>query len=1099
MRAQAQMIGQTLNQRYRLDRELGRGGMGAVFQGYDTLLNRVVAVKLLIAAQLDEQARSDLLAEARAVAQLNHPNIVSVYDAGESEGVPFVVMEFMPGTSLHEEPPQGVEASVQAALQICAALQEAHQHGIIHRDLKPENVIEAGNGLLKLSDFGLARSLDENLSPDSALSGTLAYLSPEQAMGQPLDGRTDLYALGVMLYEFTTGQLPFQADDPLALVSLHLHQDPLPPADLAPDLPEPLQAIILRLMAKDPQARYDSAAQVEKALQETLSEQQYAAHARVLHNIPLDLTSFIGRENEVAQVRELMRANRLLTLTGVGGTGKTRLALQAARGLLDDFRDGVWVVELSTIFEPEQVLRTISGTLDIRIPGNRSLMEALQDYLRPRQLLLVLDNCEHLITACSAAAGQLLANCPDLKILATSRESLGLNGERNFHVPSMHLPEKNTGLTQEDVWQIESMQLFRDRALSVKPDFQPDDSQTRAAARICARLDGIPLAIELAAARVRVMPVEEIADRLSDRFRLLTGGSRTAMPRQQTLEALIDWSYDLLTEQEKVLLRRLSIFTGGWTLSMAEAVCADEQLDKVEILDILTRLVDKSLVNSDTRRDEARFAMLETIRQYARNKLIQSGESGQLRDRHLRTFARFSEKVALQLWQTDQVQWMDRLEEEHDNIRAALEWSLCEGCAKEHVMLGVRLAVNIFLFWLVRGYWSESLDWMRKLRAHPKIQDAQEPEVIRLVYSIGFIIKEMGDLHAARDSFEQALTMARAAQDQRSQGYALLGLGEVAMMERFLEPAKAYIDESLTIFRALNEPLGLALTLSRKGGLASDSKGDYEEAKKYYQENLKICRDVGHILGIAGTLMALGRIEMYHGDAEIGRGYLQESLSIFRESRDKSGIAGALSAIGYADLYADNLESSRESYEEVLRINRELRSSPGIGSALIALGEIHRWQGNYDTAREYYEEALELNADLGQVGIVIVVGHNLGYVAKQQNDLPQALVYFRRSLRLAYERGVKRFIYYCLMGIAGVYSQQERWEDSLRLFGASEALSQQNTYTLDPVDQVEVRRSLEKIEKEVPPERRTQLRAEGSQLSLEQAIALAQEEDYGTE
>lgn len=1097
MHEQAQMIGQTLNQRYRLDRELGRGGMGAVFQGYDTLLKRVVAVKLLIAAQLDTQAKTDLLAEARAVAQLNHPNIVSVFDAGESEDVPFVVMEYMSGTSLHENPPENVEAAVRSAMQICAALQEAHQHGIIHRDLKPENVIAAGNGLVKLSDFGLARSLDENLSTESGLSGTLAYLSPEQALGKPLDGRADLYALGVMLYEFVTGQLPFNADDPVALIAQHLNQQPAPPAELAGGLAPELQDIILKLLAKDPQERYESAAQVQEALQAYLAEQQIAAHPRVLHNIPLDLTSFIGRESEVEQVRELIRTNRLLTLTGVGGTGKTRLALQAARGLLDDFRDGVWVVELSTIFEPEQVLRAIAGTLDMRMPDNRSLMEALQEYLRPRQLLLVLDNCEHLIKACSEAAGQLLANSPELKIMATSRESLGLAGERNFHVPSMHLPGEGGDLSDSEVWQIESMQLFRDRALSVKPDFRPDDSQTRAAARICARLDGIPLAIELAAARVRVMPVEEIAARLSDRFRLLTGGSRTAIPRQQTLEALIDWSHDLLTEPEKVLLRRLSIFAGGWTLSMAEAVCADEQLPQVEILDILTRLVDKSLVNSDTRRDEARFNMLETIRQYARNKLIQSGESGQLRDRHLKTFSDFSNTVAPQLWQTDQVQWMDRLEEEHDNIRAALEWSLCEGCGKEHVVLGVHLADNIFLFWLVRGYWSECLDWMRKLQAHPELKDAQDIDIIRLTYSIGFITKEMGDLHSARNCFEQALKMARAARDQRTQGYALLGLGEVAMMERFMDQAGEYIDQSLSIFRALEEPLGMALTLARKGNLAADGQG-YEQARQYYKENLAICREVGHILGIAGTLMSLGRIEMYHGDPEIGRGYLQESLSIFRESRDKSGIAGALSAIGYADLYEDNLESSRERYEEVLRINRELRSSPGIGSALIALGEIYRSQSNYDAAREYYEEALELNADLGQVGIVMVVAHNLGYVAKQQGDLPQALVYFRRSLRLARERNVNRFICYCLWGVAAVYTEMERWEDALRLYGAGEKLSQQHAYTLDPVDQWEIRNSQKKLEENVPPERREQLRAEGSQLSLVQAISLA-EEDYGTE
>ncbi len=1091
MYKQAQMIGQTLNQRYRLDRELGRGGMGAVYQGFDLLLKRVVAVKLLISTQMETQVKNDLLAEARAVAQLNHPNIVAVFDAGEADGIPFVVMEYMPGASLHEKPPGDLEEIVRSAIQICAALVEAHQHGIIHRDLKPENVISADNGLLKLSDFGLARSLDAQISQENSLSGTLAYLSPEQALDRPLDGRTDLYALGVMLYEFTTGQLPFIADDPLALISLHIHQDPLPPMELVPDLTPEMQTIILKLLAKDPQDRFDNAEQVEEALQEYLFEQQSRARPRILHNIPLDLTSFIGRENEVQQVRELMRSRRLLTLTGVGGTGKTRLALQAARGLLEDYREGIWVVELSTIFESGQVLRAIMGVLDMRTQSSPSLLDALVDYLRPRQLLLILDNCEHLITTCSATAGQLLASCPDLKIMATSREALGVQGEHTFHVPSMQLPQ-STDLENVDLWESESMQLFHDRALNVKPDFQPDSNQTRAAARICARLDGIPLAIELAAARVRVMPVEEIAARLSDRFRLLTGGSRSAIPRQQTLEALIDWSYDLLTDPEKVLLQRVSIFAGGWTLSMAETVCADDALPQPEIMDILTRLVDKSLVNSDTRRGEARFNMLETIRQYARNKLIQSGESGQLRDNHLKAFSEFSDTVGPELWHADQVRWMDRLEEEHDNIRAALEWSLGEDCGTAHVLQGVHLAVNIFLFWLVRGYWSECLDWMLKFQKHPVLAEVDDGDITRLTYSIGFIIKELGDLHTAREYFERALKMARAAQDQRSQAFVLLGLGEVAKMERFMDQAEKYIDQSLLIFRDLQYPLGLAQTLACKGGLAADSQG-YDQAKQYYLENLEICRKTGHVLGIAGTLMALGRIEMYHGDAEIGRGYLEESLSIFRESRDKSGIAGALSAIGYADLYADNLESSRERYEEVLRINRELRSSPGIGSALIALGEISRSQGNYNAAREYYEEALAINADLGQVGIVMVVAQNLGYVAKQQDDLPQALAYFQRSLRLAHERSVNRFIFYCLLGVAAVYTAMDRWEDALRLFGAGEKMSQQHAYTLDPVDQWEIRQSQKILEKKVPLERRQQLQADGGEMPLAQAISLAEE------
>jgi predicted ATPase/predicted Ser/Thr protein kinase len=1088
------MIGQTLNNRYRLDRELGRGGMGAVYQGFDLLLNRVVAVKLLVSTDLDTQGKNDLLNEARAVAQLNHPNIVSVFDAGESADIPFVVMEYIEGDSLHDKPPADTAAIIHSALQICAALDEAHAHGIVHRDLKPENVITNENGLVKLTDFGLARSLADRMTQEGTLTGTVFYISPEQALGKPLDGRTDLYALGVMLYELFTGRLPFTAREPLAVIAQHINEKPQPPTEIIPAIPPALEAIILKLLAKHPDERFKSASEVRDVLEDFLAGIEYHPKPRVLHNIPIDLTSFIGREKEVAEVCELMRTCRLLTLTGVGGTGKTRLALQAARKLLDNFRDGVWVVELSTIFESGQVLRAVAGVLDMRDQPNRPLLDSLVDFLRPRNLLLILDNCEHLITACAGTTGHLLSSCPDLKIMATSRESLGVPGEITFHVPSMKQPDNDRLMDLEEIWEIESMQLFRDRVLSVMPDFRPDQKQTEAAAKICTRLDGIPLAIELAAARVRVMPVEEIYARLSDRFRLLTGGSRSAMPRQQTLEALIDWSYDLLTENEKVLLRRLSIFSGGWTLEEAEKICSDDLLDKQDILDVLARLVDKSLVNSDTRGFEARYAMLETIRQYARNKLIQSGESEAIRDRHMECYAEFADRVAPELWRGEQVKWMDRLEEDHDNLRAALEWSLCETCGKEHTLAGLRIAASIFVFWLVRGYWSEGLDWMLKLLAHPLIIDLKDPIKNRLIYSAGFITKELGDLHSARKYFEEALNAARQQQDQRTLAFALLGLGEIAMIERFSDKAGTLIDQSLTIFRSLDDQVGIALALSRKGGLTADRQG-YEKAKLYYQENLAVCRNLGHLLGIAGTLMALGRIETYYGDKNQGRKYLEESLSIFRESKDKSGIAGALSAIGYADLYDDDLVSSKEKYEEVLRINRELRSSPGIGSALIALGEISRAQGDYTSAREYYEEALDINEGLGQVGIVMVVAHNLGYVAKQQGDLQQALNYFRRSLGLAKERGVNRFIYYCVVGIATVYVAMDRLEDAVNLFSTAEKMAQENTYTLDPVDHWEIKQSMKVLDEAMPEDRKNSLWKAGLKKSLENAISIAEDKN----
>ena len=1085
------MAGKTLNERYRLDRELGRGGMGSVFQGYDLLLNRVVAVKMVMSANLEPHDKETLLNEARAVAQLNHPNIVSVYDAGQSGDTPFIVMEYLEGQSLHERPPQNENELLRYGMQICAALEEAHQHGIIHRDLKPENVIMNVNGLIKLTDFGLARSLSSRMDQEEDLTGTVFYISPEQALGKPLDGRTDLYSLGVMLYEFETGRLPFSGSDPLAVIAKHINDQPQPPGEINGREQQELDGLILKLLAKDPQNRYGSAAEVYRELGSFLPDRSTLSEVVSKHNIPIDLTSFIGRENEVQQVREILEGTRLLTLTGVGGTGKTRLALQAARGLLGNFMDGVWVVELSTIFDTNQVVGAIMNVLNIRDQPNRSLMDSLVDYLRPRELLLILDNCEHLISSCAAMTAQLLSACPDLKIMATSRESMGVAGEQTFHVPSMQLPEIREDSDLEKIWGAESMQLFKDRVTSVVHDFTPDTAQTRAAAKICTRLDGIPLAIELAAARARIMPLEEISTRLSDRFRLLTGGSRSAMPRQQTLEALVDWSHDLLNEEEKILLRRLSIFMGGWTLQEAEVVCSEGALKKEGILDILTHLVDKSLINVDLQAEEARYGMLETIRQYARNKLIQSGEIEEYRNRHLNYFADLSATIGPELWRSEQVTWMDRLETEHDNLRTALEWSMCEGCEKEHVIAGMRIATSIFIFWLVRGYWSEGLQWMQKLYELPSIKTIDENVKTRLIYSIGFMIKEIGDIHSARDYFKEALELSQEKDDTYSQAYALLGLGESGMIERFIDDADDYIEQSLKLFRMLDDKIGIAIALSRQGALALDKKG-YEEARAYYLENLSICREIGHVLGIAGTLEALGRIETYYGGKkELGRQYLEESLDIFRQSKDKSGIAGALSAIGYADLNNEDLESSREKYEEVLRINRELRSSPGVGSALIALGEISRSYGDHTAARDYYEEALHLNQDLGQIGIVMVVAHNLGYVAKQQKDMEKALDYFRYSLNLAQDRSVRRFLYFCLAGIACVYFEMGRYEDAVLLFSVVERIGRENEYSFDPVDRWEVEQARKGLQQTITGKRWKELWNSGQDLLIEEAITIA--------
>ena len=1087
------MIGTVLNNRYRLDRELGQGGMGTVYEAYDLLLDRVVAAKLLVSKSLGTEGKNRLLSEARAVAQLNHPNIVSVFDAGEAYDLPYVVMEYIHGESLHAQPPKSTEEIIKVALQICDALEEAHNHGIVHRDLKPENVIMTENGLAKLTDFGLARSLASRMSQEESLTGTVFYISPEQALGKPLDGRTDLYALGVMLYEFTAGRLPFQADDPLAVITQHIHEEPVHPSQYAPDISTYFEEIILKLLAKNPDDRFGSAAETRSALENLHENRSDWTTRKQHHNIPLDLTSFIGREKEIADVRRIISENRMLTLTGVGGTGKTRLALTAAREIVDSFADGVWLVELSTIFDTGQVLRAIATALDVREKTNKPLLETLIETIHDRFILLILDNCEHLLNACASFAGRLLTACPNLKLLATSREALGLPGEMTYHVPSLRLPDLESHSDDNELWAVESMRLFHDRAVSVKPDFNPDAAQTQAVAKICSRLDGIPLAIELAAARVRALPVEEIAKRLSDRFRLLTGGNRSAIPRQQTLQALVDWSYELLTEDEKILLRRLSVFIGGCTLDAAEYVCSDGGIKKVEILDLIARLVDKSLLNYSEENGTARYDMLETIRQYAREKLIQAGEIEFSRRKHLAYYADFTAEVAPQLWQANQKAWMDQLEEEHDNLRAGLEWSLCEDCGEDLLMMGMRIAAAVSYFWLVRGHWSEAWDWMKELLEAPGSAEMKNEVKTQLLYSAGFLVKDLGDVNIAKDLFSQALKESRTMQDQRSQAFALLGMGEIALNVHSIPEAETHIDQALTIFRTLNDETGILLALADKGGTAADRQ-EYNKAKEYYRENIKICREIGHELGVAGSLVALGSIETYFGDREQGRVYLQEGLAIFRKSGDKSGIANVLSAMGLSELYSEDMDHSKEHYEEALKITRELRSGPGIGTALIALGEIARAQSDYTAARNYYEEAMHINEHLGQMGIVTIVAHNLGYVARQQGEFEKALEFFRRSLSLSIKRDQRRFIYFCLNGIASVLVDMGQAETAARFFGFAENMGLNGHFDLDPVDRWEVNQSLKKLDQALNKKEKAHFCAEGKAMQLEEILNIAMSE-----
>jgi len=451
----------------------------------------------------------------------------------------------------------------------------------------------------------------------------------------------------------------------------------------------------------------------------TASGAEAAPPRRPAHNLPLQLTSFVGRDRERAGVRRLLATSRLVTLTGPGGVGKTRLALRVAADVLPEYPHGVWLAELAVLADPARVPQAVAAAAGVPEDPARPLLAVLADALRPRRLLLLLDNCEHLVGACARLADALLRACPGLTVLATSREPLSIAAEAAWPVPPLAVPDAGKPPPGGTAARYEAVRLFRDRAAAARPTFRLTRRNAPAVAQLCARLDGLPLALELAAARVRVLPVAELAARLEDRFRLLTGGSRAAPARQQTLRATLDWSYDLLSEPERALFRRLAVFAAGWTMAAAEAVGADADGQGIapgEVLDLLTGLLDKSLVTADEQPDgTARYRLLETVRQYAQERLAAGGEAEVVQRRHAAFFLGLAEAAAPELLGGRQTAWLDRLEREHDNLRAALEWLTERGA----VEAGLRLGNAVGPFWLTRGYLQEPRERLERLLALP--------------------------------------------------------------------------------------------------------------------------------------------------------------------------------------------------------------------------------------------------------------------------------------------------------------------------------------------------------------------------------------------
>ena len=612
------------------------------------------------------------------------------------------------------------------------------------------------------------------------------------------------------------------------------------------------------------------------------------------NNLPQQLTSFIGREQAITDIEALLVKTRLLTLTGSGGSGKTRLSLQVAAMSLDQFPDGAWLVELAPLADASLVPQTVASVLGVKEEPGKPITQTLTEHLKTKRLLLLLDNCEHLLDACAKVGNTLMRHCPGVQILASSREALGIAGEQTYRVPSLSLPDRKQAQTPQSLSTYESVHLFIDRALLVRSDFQVTNHNAPALASLCHHLDGIPLAIELAAARVRSLSVEEIDHKLDQRFRLLTGGSRTALPRQQTLRALIDWSYDLLHAPEKLLLQRLSVFAGGWTLAAGEQVGAGDGVDEAEVFDLLTSLSDKSLVVAEQMDEHSRYRLLETVRQYARDRLMESGGGEAVRERHRDYFLALAEEAEPKLLGAGQAEWLQRLEDEHENLRAALDWSLVAAGSNEDL----RLCGALQRFWWTRGHLTEGRQWCVRVLGKAG-GDERTPERAKALSAAGVLAHHQSEYSAARGRHEESLAIHRQLGDRKGISVSLNNLGNVAYRQGDLASARSLHEESLAIERDLGDRCGIAVSLNNLGNVALDQR-DFAAARALYEESLAIERELGGRSGIACSLDNLGLVAYFQADYSAARSLHEESLTIWRELGDLRSIARSLTSLGDA-------------------------------------------------------------------------------------------------------------------------------------------------------------------------------------------------------
>lgn len=780
------------------------------------------------------------------------------------------------------------------------------------------------------------------------------------------------------------------------------------------------------------------------ALYERIQAQSIGARSReaLLTNLPHPLTSFVGRASETNAIHQTLLDSRLVTLMGAGGCGKTRLALSVASDFAAEnhFKNGVWWVDLAPLTDSSRVPHAVATVFHLAESPSNPITTTLADHLREKEILLVLDNCEHLYDSCAHLTDTLLTTCPQLRILATSRTALGIAGELTWRVPSLALPDTEHLPAPTEIVQYDAVRLFVERAAMVAPKWESVE-HTSPVAHICKRLDGMPLAIELAAARLKVLSAEQIATRLDDRFALLTSGSSAALPRHQTLRAAVDWSFDLLADEERILFRRVSVFAGGFSLEAVESVCGKD------ILDLLTALVDKSLVLVEQQDSQARYRMLETIRQYAREKLLESDETAHIQSQHLVYYLQFAQQAQSELSGAEQLTWLKRLEAERDNFRAALDWALGLEASEADLAAGLHLATALGGFWQRRNYWKEGREWIeRAIRVTQGIGSPQT-RINALKHAYHFA-NAMGDLNVVRAYLQEREKLLFALNDELEIADLILHRARLARLEHNLDAAQSFADDAYHRYMHLANSSGIAAVLSVQG-LIKRNLGDAEAARAYFDESLRLRQEIGETETLAESLGMSASAAFRAGDFVTARARLEQLLVLAKEQDDKS----------------------------LMR------------HALINLGEVLRAMGNYSDAKPHYENSLTLARELPARLHIGCAMQGLGYIAVQEDNWQRARECFLECLTLYQEQQLKWGIAVAIEGFARLVAAQGEPERAARLLGAIDTHLALTGPMATIADRLEHERTLTAVHTLLDDATFADAWQAGSAMTLEQAIA----------